>query len=410
MTKKIHRLSAVKIASIKARGMYADGSGLYLQVSANGSRSWVFRFKANGRTRDMGLGSLGTISLAEARELAAECRRLRLNGIDPIDSRKMERVEAQLLAARSMTFDQCRDVFIDAYKSAWRNEKHKAQWTSSLEAYVTPVFGSLPIQSIDVALVMKVLEPIWSTKPETASRIRGRIERVLDWAKVRGFRQGENPARWRGHLDALLPARGKVRQVRHHAALPYDEVGTFMAELRAREGIAARALEFAILTAARTSEVLGARWEEMDLDRKVWVVPPNRMKAGREHRVPLSRRAVAVLKTMHSLRQSDFVFPGQRRGKPLSDMSMLMMLRRMDRSDLTAHGFRSTFRDWAAERTNFPREVAEAALAHVVGDRTEAAYRRGDLFEKRRRLMDAWAAHCTAATITGAVLPLKRSE
>jgi integrase len=413
MTQKIYRLSAVKVANSKRPGMYADGGGLYLQVGSNESRSWIFRFKANGRTRDMGLGSLATVSLAEARELAAECRRVRLIGMDPIESRKAERASAQLSAARSTLFDQCRDAFVDAHKSSWRNAKHRAQWTSSLETYVTPVFGSLPIQSVDVALIMKVLEPIWSTKPETASRIRGRIERVLDWAKVRGFWQGENPARWRGHLDALLPARGKVRKVRHHAALPYDEVGAFMAELRVRQGIAARALEFAILTSARTNEVLGARWDEMDLDGKAWIVPPRRMKAEREHRVPLSGAALAVLKQMQALRHNDFVFPGDRPARPLSNMSMLMMLRRMDRTDLTAHGFRSTFRDWVAERTNFPREVAEAALAHVVGDRTEAAYRRGDLFEKRRRLMDAWAAHCAVTesnVAAGPVTPFKRAE
>jgi integrase len=411
MTKKINRLSAVKVAGTKTRGMYADGGGLYLQVSGNGSRSWIFRFKANGRTRDMGLGSLATVSLAKAREVAAECRQLRLEGIDPIEARRAELVEAQLASARSMTFDQCRDAFIDAHKSAWRNAKHKAQWTNSLATYVSPVFGSLPIQAVDVALVMKVLEPIWASKPETASRVRGRVERVLDWAKVRGFRQGENPARWRGHLDALLPARGKVRRVRHHAALPYDEIGTFMAELREREGVAARALEFTILTAARTGEVLGARWEEINFQDKVWVVPPNRMKVAREHRVPLSRAAIAVLKQMQTVRRIELVFPGHRRGKPLSNMSMLMMLRRMGRSDLTAHGFRSTFRDWAAERTNFPREVAEAALAHVVGDKVEAAYRRGDLFEKRRRLMDAWAVHCQRASGENqSVIRLNRSH
>jgi integrase len=405
MTQKIHRLSSVKVANSKRAGMYADGSGLYLQVSDNGSRSWIFRFKANGRTRDMGLGSLATVSLAEARELAAECRRLRLSRMDPIESRKAERVKAQLSAARSMTFDQCRDALIDAHKSAWRNAKHKAQWTSSLETYVTPVFGSLPIQSVDVGLVMKVLEPIWSTKPETASRVRGRIERVLDWAKVRGFRESENPARWRGHLDALLPARRKVRKVRHHPALPYQEIGAFMAGLRVREGVAARALEFTILTAARTNEVLGACWDEIDLQSKVWVVPVDRMKAGREHRVPLSRAGLAVLKQMDTARQTGFVFPGNRPQRPLSNMSMLMVLRRMDRADLTAHGFRSTFRDWAAERTNFPGEVVEAALAHIVGDRTEAAYRRGDLFEKRRCLMDAWAAYCMGAE-SGALVPI----
>ena len=394
MTQKIYRLSALKVANIKTFGMHADGGGLYLQVSSTGARSWIFRFKQNGRARDMGLGSLTSVSLATAREMAAECRRTRLTGVDPIEVRRTDRREAQLAAARSMTFDQCRNAFIEAHKSAWRNAKHRAQWTTSLATYVGPVFGAMPIQRVDVALVMKVLEPIWSTKPETASRVRGRIERVLDWAKVRGFRQGENPARWRGHLDALLPARSKVRKVEHHAALPYDHIATFMAKLRNAGGMAARALEFTILTAARTGEVLGARRDEIDFQAKVWVVPPGRMKSGREHRVPLSRAAISVLKDMQARHQDDLLFPGDRRGKPLSNMAMLMVLRRMGRDDLTAHGFRSTFRDWAAECTNFPREVAEAALAHVVGDKVEAAYRRGDLFEKRRRLMDAWAAHC----------------
>jgi integrase len=395
MTRMIHRLSAVKITNTKTRGMYADGGGLYLQVSKNGSRSWIFRFKQNGRVRGMGLGSLATIGLAKARELAVECRRRHLSGMDPIETRKVERREAQLAAARSLTFDQCRDTFIGAHKASWRNAKHKAQWTNSLTTYVTPVFGSLPIQSVDVALVMKTLEPIWSTKPETAARVRGRIERILDWAKVRGFRAGENPARWRGHLDVLLPARNKVRQVGHHAALPYSEIGAFMAALRDRQGTATRALEFAILTAARTSEVLGAGLEEINLQGRVWTVPPDRMKAGREHRVPLSRDAVALLKKVRGSAEG-LVFPGERRGKPLSNMATLMVLRRMGRTDLTAHGFRSTFRDWAAECTSFPREVAEAALAHVVGDKVEAAYRRGDLFEKRRRLMEAWARHCVS--------------
>jgi integrase len=409
VTQAIHRLSAVKAASLKQRGMYADGGGLYLQVSANGSRSWIFRFKQNGRSRDMGLGSLTAVSLAAAREIAADCRRKRSAGLDPIENRKAERLQAQLSTARSMTFDQCRDAFIEAHNSAWGNAKHRAQWTNSLTTYVGPVFGPMPIQSVDVALVTKVLEPIWSTKPETASRVRGRIERVLDWAKVRGFRQGENPARWRGHLDALLPAHNKVRKVKHHAALPYAQIGAFMAALRTREAVAARALEFTILTAARTGEVLGARWDEIDFQAKVWVVPPNRMKSGREHRVPLSLLAISVLEEMQARHQEDLVFPGDRRGKPLSNMAMLMMLRRMDRADLTAHGFRSTFRDWAAECTNFPAEVAEAALAHVVGDKVEAAYRRGDLFEKRRRLMEAWAVYClNASDASRAVIPLTK--
>lgn len=290
-----------------------------------------------------------------------------------------------------MTFDACAAAYIGAHETGWRNAKHRDQWRNTLSTYANPVFGSRPVQAIDVGLVMKALEPIWQTKPETASRLRGRIEAVLDWATVRGYRQGDNPARWRGHLDKLLPARNKIRSVEHHAALPYDETAEFLAMLRSQEGIGARALEFLILTAARTGEVIGAQRDEIDLDEKVWIVPAARMKAGREHRVPLSPAAVAVLERMKESCEGDFVFPGGRRNKPLSNMALLAVLRRMGRGDLTAHGFRSTFRDWAAERTNFPREVAEAALAHTVGDKVEAAYRRGDLFDKRRQLMEAWA-------------------
>lgn len=399
MSKKINRLSAVKVASIKDAGLYADGDGLYLQVTQSGSRSWVFRFKSSGRLRDMGLGSLNTIGLAEARELAADCRRLRLQGIDPIEARKAGRTQAQLDAARAMTFDDCRDAFTAAHGAAWGNGKHRKQWTATLKTYVTPVFGALPVQSVDVSLVMKALEPIWTEKPETASRVRGRIERILDWAKARGYRQGENPARWRGHLDILLAARAKVRRVTHHAALPYRELPGFWPKICERDAIAARALEFAILTASRTGEVLGARWDEIDLENKIWTVPASRMKAGREHRVPLSAAASAIAKGLKAIRQNDYVFPGDRPNRPLSNMSMLMLLRRMGREDLTVHGFRSTFRDWAAEQTNFPSEVAEAALAHVIADHTEAAYRRGDLFEKRCALMTAWAAYCLAEPI-----------
>lgn len=411
MPKKVNRLSAVKVAGTKKPGFYADGDGLYLQVTDSGSRSWVFRFKAGGRTRDMGLGSLNTVGLAEARGMAAECRRQRLQGIDPIEARKFGRVQAQLDAARSLTFDDCRDKFIASHRAAWANDKHLKQWESTLKTYVTPVFGALPVQNVDVALVLKALEPIWITKPETAGRVRGRVERILDWARARGFRLGENPARWRGHLDMLLAPRAKVRRVKHHAALPYSELPGFLAKIRERDAVAARALEFAILTAARTGEVLGARWNEIDLENNIWTVPASRMKAGREHRVPLSIAVFTVLERLKAVRQNDFVFPGERPKKPLSNMSMLMMLRRAGRADLTVHGFRSTFRDWAAEQTNFPREVAEAALAHVVADRTEAAYRRGDLFEKRRNLMAAWAAYSQAEpNVGGTVIPIERAK
>jgi integrase len=305
-----------------------------------------------------------------------------------------------------MTFDQCAKAYITAHRAGWRNVKHAAQWTSTLATYASPVFGTLPVQAVDVSLVTRALEAIWSTKPETASRLRGRIEAVLDWAKVRGYRNGENPARWRGHLDHFLPARTKVRKVKHHAALPYGEIGTFMQALRERDALAARALEFAILTAARTSEVINARWDEIDLQSKVWTVPAERMKAGREHRVPLSAPAVDVLKRMREVRQNDHIFPGERQAS-LSNMALLMLLRRMDQADLTAHGFRSTFRTWAAECTRYPREIAEAALAHIIGDATEQAYQRGDVVEKRRKLMDAWATYCTKLARTGAVIDLK---
>jgi len=407
MGRTLNRLSAVAVnTGISRRGMHHDGGGLYLQVSAGGAKSWIFRFMLDGRAREMGLGPLHAIPLAEARKRAAECRRMRVDGIDPIEARSKHRGSKKLEAAKAMTFDACAAAYITAHNTSWRNAKHRDQWRNTLTSYAGPVFGSLSVQSIDVGLVMKALEPIWQTKTETASRLRGRIEAVLDWATVRGYRKGENPARWRGHLDKLLPARSKIRKVEHHPALPYDELADFVAALRSQEGIASRALEFLILTAARTGEVIGARWDEVDPEEKTWIVPAARMKAGREHRVPLSAATVTVLEQMSEIRQSEFVFPGGRRGKPLSNMAMLAVLKRMERGDLTAHGFRSSFRDWAAERTNFPHEVAEMALAHTVGDKVEAAYRRGDLLQKRRQLMEAWARFCVTARSQADVVPI----
>jgi integrase len=407
MAKTISKLSAMAVANAKTPGLYGDGGGLYLQVSTNGSKSWIFRFKLGGRTRYMGLGSLRTISLVKAREVASNCRELRLQGIDPIVQRQGARAAARLDAAKTMTFDECRNAYIAAHQAGWRNAKHRSQWVNTLDTYASPVFGKLAVQAIDVTLVTQVLEPIWSTKPETASRLRGRIERVLDWAKARGFRAGENPARWRGHLDQLLPARSKVHNVRHHAALPFSELPPFMAMLRERAAVAARALEFAILTAARTGEVIGVTWDEIDLGSRTWTVPANRMKGHREHRVPLSDRAVALLEEMQGTRSNKFVF-SRHGGKPLSNMALLMMLRRMGRSDVTAHGFRSSFRTWAAERTGFPREVVEAALAHVIGNKVEAAYQRGDLLDKRRELMAEWGEYCAnPASTAGNVVSLK---
>jgi integrase len=420
--RSIHRLSDRTVKATKRPGMYCDGGGLYLQVTigADGKtarKSWSFRFATgeiktsrNGKPRqverEMGLGSFPDTSLADARARAMDARNQREQGIDPIEARCDQRAAVALAQAKAMTFDQCRDAYIGAHRAAWRNAKHAGQWTRTLDTYVTKVFGRLPVQTVDVALVMRALEPLWATKPETAGRVRGRIEAVLDWAKARGYRAGENPARWRGHLDKLLPARSKVRKVQHHAALPYSEIGQFLAHLREREGTAARALEFAIATVARTSETIGLRWSEVDRRDKVWTVPGDRMKSGREHRVPLNDAAMAVLERMGEARENDYVFPGERRAA-LSNMAMLKLLERMGRDDLTVHGFRSTFRDWTAERTNFPSEVAEAALAHVVGGDTERAYRRGDMFDKRRRLMAAWAEFLSKAEVRGTVVQLR---
>ncbi|MGA7809091.1 tyrosine-type recombinase/integrase [Bradyrhizobium sp.] len=396
MAHLVGRLTALKVAKVKKRGMYADGGGLYLQVSGDGentpAKSWIFRFTLRGRSREMGLGSFSIFGLAEARAKAAEYRRQVYEGIDPIEARRAHRAQAVLQAAAALTFKECTKQYLAAHSAGWRNAKHAAQWNSTLKTYAEPVIGSLSVHSIDTAMVMKIIEPLWSKKPETASRLRGRIEAVLDWATVRGFRQGENPARWRGHLDKLLPARAKVRQVKHHAALPYDELPAFITALRAQEGVAARALEFLILTAARTGEVIGARPEEVK--DKIWTVPAGRMKASKEHRVPLSAAALAIVETRRKEQGGAHLFPGGKREKPLSNMAMLALLDRMGRSDLTAHGFRSTFRDWAAECTNYPNEVVEMALAHTINNKVEAAYRRGDLFDKRKSLMSDWATFC----------------
>jgi integrase len=408
MARTIGKLTALAVAQAKRRGYYGDGGGLFLQVSATGSKSWVFRFKEAGRLREMGLGPTHTIGLADARQRAQDCRRARLDGRDPIEGRRAERMAAKFDAAKAMTFKASAERYIAAHKAGWRNAKHAAQWSATLDTYVYPSFGALPVQAVDVGLVLKAIEPIWATKPETASRVRGRIESILDWATARGYRQGENPARWRGHLENLLPRPSKVRRVEHHAALAYPEIARFMVELRHQEGVGARALEFAILTAARTGEVIGAQWDEINTAERLWTVPAERMKGGREHRVPLSDAALAIVAQMAAIRSGDFVFPGGRANRPLSNMAFLMLLRRMGRGDLTAHGFRSSFRDWAAERTGFPAEVAEMALAHAVTDKVEAAYRRGDLFQKRRQLAETWAKFCAAPPAAGHVVPIRQ--
>jgi len=388
------KLTALGVAKLKAPGMYGDGGGLWLQVSGKGGKSWVFRYTLRGKSREMGLGSVNTFSLSEARDKALTCRKLCFEGIDPIEMRRGQRQDAAIESAKAITFRNCAERYIESHKAGWRNAKHAAQWTATLETYAYPAFGDLPVQAVDTGLVMQALQPIWTMKPETATRVRGRIESVLDWATTHSYRRGENPARWKGHLANLLPKRSRVQKVQHHSALPFAEVPAFMQTLATQEGIAAKLMAFTILTASRTGEALGARWSEIDLDAGIWVVPAERMKAGVEHRVPLPAAALTILGEMQGL-DATYVFPGGRGGKPLSNMSMLMMLRRMERTDLTVHGFRSSFRDWASETTDFPSEVVEMALAHTVESKVERAYRRGDLFEKRRDLMTAWAAWCS---------------
>jgi integrase len=374
-------------------GLHADGGGLYLRVGRGGAKSWCLRYMLQGKAREMGLGGLLKVSLAEARRKAAVQRALLVDKIDPLRRRQTENAAKKVEAARSMTFDECASAYIRAHEVSWQNAKHRQQWQNTLAAYVSPKFGSVPVGEVDVGMVMKAIEPLWKTKPETAGRVRGRIEAVLDWAKARGFRDGENPARWRGHMSNLLPARRKVRAVKHHAALPYPEIGAFVADLRSRQGAAAAALEFLILTAARTGEVIGARRSEIDFHARLWTVPAERMKGKREHRVPLSSAAMNALERA-KIEGSEFLFPGTKPGQGLSNMALLKVLERMNRSDLTVHGFRATFKTWATERSNFPRELVEAALAHVLEDKTEAVYQRGDMLEKRRRLMGAWAEFC----------------
>lgn len=404
-------LTPLAVKNAKA-GRHADGNGLHLLVKESGARSWVYRYMLKGKSRDIGLGAAAgpdAVSLANARDLAAEQRLKVKAGIDPLAERQQKAAEA-LAAAQAaqiagITFKATAEDYIAANEGSWRNDKHRQQWHNTLATYVYPVIGNLPVADIATAQVMKILEPIWREKPETAGRIRGRIETVLDAAKARGYRQGENPARWRGHIAQLLPARSRLTRG-HHKAMPYEAIPAFVEQLRSREAMAALALEFVILTAARTSEAIDATWEEVDLAKAVWTIPAARMKAGKEHRVPLSPRAIQILELVKPL-DKGWLFPGNK-GRKLSTMAMSMLLRRL-KQDCTVHGFRSGFRDWAAERTGYSHEVCEMALAHVIGNKAEAAYRRGDLFDKRRKLMESWAnfATTTQRDIV-AVAPMRR--
>src|SRR6266853_51156 len=395
--RELHRLSAKQVEAKKISGYYCDGGGLYLQVSPALTKSWIFRYAINGRERQMGLGSLLTVPLTKARKSASGYRDQLAEGIDPLEANRATDTQDKLARARAKTFAECAKSYITAHKTAWKNAKHVEQWTNTLETYCGKVFGSMPVQEVDTPLVLKALEPIWTKKPETATRLRGRIERVLGWATTSKLRTGDNPARWKGHLDNLLPNLKKKARVKHHAALPYSQLGAFIQSLRTQEGQAAKCLEFTILTAARTGEVIGAGRDEFDLDGKVWTIPASRMKAGKEHRVPLTDRAVELVREQ----KGEQVFP-------LSNMAMLELLKRMGRDDLTVHGFRSTFRDWTAEQTNYPREVCEMSLAHTVSNAVEAAYRRGDLFEKRTRLMTEWARYCERPQTDAKVLKIRK--
>lgn len=429
MPRQIHKLTAKEVEKKTAPGLYGDGGGLTLQITKAGVKSWLFRYMIDGRARGMGLGPVHTISLAEARIKGAEVRKLLLDGIDPLDAKARQQAEAMLSKAKLMTFDQCAKAYIEAHRAAWKNAKHADQWVNTISAYASPVIGSLPVSEIDTPLVVKVLTQktesgvqFWEDKNETASRVRGRIESILGWATTSGFRSGDNPARWRGHLENLLAKISKVQRTRSHPSLPWMRVGAFMSALKERDGIAARAVEFAILTAARSGEVRGAKWSEVDMEAKVWTIPANRMKAGREHEVPLNDAALRLLKDLPRTNGVDLVFPGTK-GRSLSDMSLTSVIRRMnsdklvwvdkDGNAITVHGFRSTFRMWAAESTNYPREVAEHALAHQLPDVVERAYQRGTQFAKRASMMSDWGRFCSDLKVQlseqAVVIPINQS-
>jgi len=395
-------LSARKVETAKP-GRHGDGRGLFLYVKPTGSRSWVLRFQMQGRRRDLGLGAYPDVSLAMARERAGEARRLIANGVDPI-TRKQQ--------ANPKRFKEAALELIESKRPGWKSEKHAAQWTSTLESYVFPKIGVVQVAKIETADVISTLTPIWSEKPETANRVRQRIEAVIDYASALGIRSGDNPARWRGHLDHLLPKPKKVRAVKHHPALPHSKIADFMSDLAKRDGVAARALAFTILTAARSGETRGMTWDEVDLDAKVWTIPAERMKAAKEHRVPLSEAAISLLGQREKGVPNDTLIFGSeaKPGKPISDMTMTAVLRRMKQTEVTVHGFRSTFRDWAGEMTGFPREVIEAALAHGIKSKAEAAYARSDLFDKRRMLMEAWANTANASGLGENVVTLPQQS
>lgn len=395
MARKAKELSALVVSRLETPGLWFVGgvAGLALQVLNSGARTWILRVMVAGKRRDMGLGGYPDVTLAGAKEKARKARDEISEGKDPIEDRKAAKSALAASRAAALTFQQAATSYISAKSVEWKNAKHLSQWTNSLTTYAYPVIGVVLVRDVEQSHILRVLEPIWLEKTETATRVRQRIEAILDWAMARGYRpKSDNPARWRGHLDKLLASPRKVAKVEHHAALPYGEIAAFMVELRSHDGLGARALEFAILTAARSGEVRGACWSEINLDTAIWVIPGDRMKAGREHRVPLSDAVLALLNAQPRIVGCDWVFPSVRQ-TPLSDATLGAVIKRMGR-DVTTHGFRSTFRDWGAECTSYPGEVLEMALAHTVGNAVEAAYRRGDLFEKRQKMMQDWAKYC----------------
>lgn len=400
-----NRLTAIGVEKLKKPGCYCDGANLWLQITKTGVKSWLYRYMVAGVAKNMGFGPVRDTTLEEAREMAREARKLLREGIDPCKAKRERKAEQRLEDAKAMTFDQCATAYIKSHRGSWKNPKHAQQWENTLATYASPVFGSLPVAEVDTGLIVKCLSPIWSSKQETASRLRGRIESILGWAKTSGYRTGDNPAAWKGHLENLLATYSKRSRTAHHAALPYADIAEFMVQLRQQEGMGARALEFAILTAARSNEVRGATWSEIDLQNKVWIIPGSRMKAGKEHRVPLSDAAVDLLGKLPHFEDCEIVFPSPRL-KHFSDAVFSALLERMGRKDITGHGFRSTFRDWSGETTSFPREVIEHALAHQLKDRAEAAYQRGDLLVKRRLLMDSWATYCNTKPGKATVTPI----
>lgn len=410
MPKKAKALGAKAVKEKVEPGLHAVGTvaGLHLQVLASGARTWILRATVGAKRRDMGLGGYPDVTLAEAVEKARAARALIEQGVDPIEQRRATKSALLAEQGRSISFREAAERYISAHQAGWKNAKHAQQWSNTLEAYAFPTLGGLMVGDVTVSHVIGILEPIWAEKTETASRVRNRIELVLDWAAARGYRTGVNPARWRGHLDKLLPKPSKVARRDHFAAVPLNEAASTLAQIRAVQGMGARALEFAILTAARSGEVRGATWGEFDIPGACWTIPGERMKAGREHRIPLSAAALAILSALPAGQADEVVFPGARSGRPLSDMSLSAVMRRIG-SKAVPHGFRSTFRDWASERTAYPQEVAEMALAHTISNKAEAAYRRGDLFEKRRQMMAAWAEFLADTTLgRSSAVPIRR--